>query len=254
MNAAENISYCTKEDLESILSKYIGVFLTKQDILCEKIEALACDQQKLQNSVNKLSDALSLRIDSTDIRLEDVVKRTNIIEGSIQNLQMEAADHLQSALSHENIIREIEDRNRRASNVIMFDIPEAFDQDLQQVGAIIEPLGISATPVSLTRIGETGRCYKARQGEAVGVEHHPRPLIVTFNSRSAALQVLKNRHRLVVGDRPIQVKSDQTIMQREQLVAARRNLEDRRMRGEMEWTIKFQHGVPKVVKIDGFAG
>lgn len=242
------MTYCTKEDLESVLSQYFGPFMKKLDVLNEAVEALGCEQQNLRTCVEALSAAMTTRADNTDRRVNDLVQRADAVETSIRKLETQLAEHPQISLSPEHILCELEDRCKRATNVIMFDVPEASDQGRQHVATILEPLAISSNPVHCARIGASASHCKS--GHLAGaIRERPRPLVITFKSRYDALLVLKNRDKLKLGGRLIQAKSDQTVMQREQLVAARADLEDRRQRGETHWTIKFQRGVPRVVEI-----
>lgn len=72
---------------------------------------------------------------------------------------------------------------------------------------------------------------------------HP---IITFKCRSETLQVLNNRHEVVLGVQPIRIKSNHTRTQHEQLVAVRTDSKD--------CSINWQRDVSRVSKVSDNAG
>lgn len=107
----------------------------------------------------------------------------------------------------------------------MFDVPEALHHDHHLVCSILRPLAI----LHCVR-------FKLAAGHTI-----PRPLIVTLNSRSHFLHTHNNRSNERMGSRSFPPKSDQTPLQRENLVVATVELERRKDEG-VDYTIKFWQG------------
>lgn len=155
--------------------------------------------------------------------------------------EVDALRTSQPAVNVEAIIDEIEERNRRASNVIMFGVPELhadgdeptsvearkiFDQE--QVEKALASLPEPVAPVALIRLG------KPQPGSG------PRPIKLVLPNRKAAIQVLKNGKKL----RGVTAKNDLTPCQRDHLKNLRRELTQRIEKGEDNLTIRYVNNKP----------
>ena len=75
-----------------------------------------------------------------------------------------------------------------------------------------------------------------------------RPIKVIFPTKEEALKILKQKNKLSK-DNEVYIKSDQTTEQRKYLKSVIQELEDRKVKGEINLKIKYILGTPKIVKI-----
>lgn len=95
---------------------------------------------------------------------------------------------------------------------------------------------------------ESVRCTRLGANVPGNICRNPRPLLVSLSSRAEVLHVLKNRPKVKFEGKLVQVKSDQTAMQRKQWADARAALNEKKKNGDTDWVIKYNNGVPQVVK------
>lgn len=140
----------------------------------------------------------------------------------------------------ESVICEINERDKRQKNVIMFGVPELCNgtdgdsyrrHDLEKVNVALTNILHSEPPLAAIRLGKPSQS--------------PRPMKLIFARRSSAITVLKNAKNLPVG---IKVKNDLTPYQREYLKGLREDLENRIQNGESDLTIKYVNNAPKIIK------
>lgn len=151
--------------------------------------------------------------------------------------------HQPTGNSVESVISELEERQKRSVNVIMFGIPETTlddatiderkQHDTSEVDKALSTLPDPATPVMLVRLGKLDPAVTG-----------PRPLKVVMQNREAAINILKNSKKLGTG---ISAKNDLTPYQREYLKNLRLELEARTEKGEKDLTIKYIGGRPTII-------
>uniref|UniRef100_A0A1Y1MPT1 PHD-type domain-containing protein n=1 Tax=Photinus pyralis TaxID=7054 RepID=A0A1Y1MPT1_PHOPY len=145
----------------------------------------------------------------------------------------------------ENLIQEINERQRRANNIILFNIEEStsansqdqIDHDLNKAVNIVGAVNVITTGIKAFRLGRTRVSGKMR------------PLKVILNNPSGALVVLKSKLVLKETFPGISISDDQTTMQRNHLQKLRTELQDRLSSGEKDITIRYIHGIPKIVPV-----
>lgn len=231
-NAAKPV---TLQDLHSVLAGCFKKSNSKFDGIAHRMDLIANKQQTVETS----TAAINNRMDRVENRMEATETRMDNVESGMIVIQSDLAELGHSGLSDEEILREAEDRNRRATNLIFFNVPQAPDQGHQQIITTFESLNIATAAVRCMRIGSTPPA-DAHRG--------PRPVCVTFGSREEAQHVFKNRATLKLNGQPVKIKFDHTKKQREQLSAARALLDEKKKSGDNEGTIQYQNNVPRVVK------
>ncbi|CAG5027970.1 unnamed protein product [Parnassius apollo] len=142
----------------------------------------------------------------------------------------------------EGAIQELAERTKRANNIIIYDVPESTsdkplqrqEHDKEECRKIITCVSkkVSCDNVKLFRLG------KFQAGAP------PRPIKVVMKSKNDAIEILRNKTKL---DKPSNIKSDQTAMQREYLKYLCDELENRTNNGEQGLTIKYIQGQPKII-------
>jgi len=141
----------------------------------------------------------------------------------------------------EDIIVELADRNQRSNNLIFYNLDEMADGsssdechrvDLslaKDIVQVIIPVGVSISKV--TRLG----------GRKTG---HARPLRVTLPTKEDVISILRNKRRYVG---PVKIHQDQTTKQRKFLNDLRGRLKEYHEVGDINKTIRYFDGVPKIV-------
>jgi hypothetical protein len=146
--------------------------------------------------------------------------------------------------SPENIYEELADRERRANNIIIYDVPETDNRDTSQriahdkseASKIIDSIvKVPIQNILVFRIGKTSNENKK-----------PRPMKVVLPSKDKAIEVLKNKKKY---KKPGNLQSDLTPKQREHLMNLREELKRRTELGETDITIKYYKGSPRITKL-----
>lgn len=141
-------------------------------------------------------------------------------------------------LQRESIIQESVERALRASNVILYNVPEKNDvKDVDIANDILECVDPSAVvcPDNVSRIGKQNR-------------HGSRPLRLTFAKVDTAKMVLRKRYVLKNSNfNKVVIANDQTRLQQEYHKSLQRELNMRKSNGEHNLTIKYINNVPQIV-------
>lgn len=195
--------------------------------LIKQIDELKLELQALKTNSN------------SGASFDDEIKTIkNMLAESTQLRNKEATLQLDS----EQIITEVAERTRRASNIIIFNLEESesadlktkIDHDIVKVNELIlETTGKVIPDIKAIRLGRRTDPNKKR------------PLKVILDSQQSALMILRNKTK--IRNNNIKINSDQTPMQQKHLKDLRENLKSRTDQGEDNLTIKYLRGVPKIV-------
>lgn len=147
------------------------------------------------------------------------------------------------SLSVEPAISEMQERERRACNLLLFGVPEKredvreirHEKERQVVAGLIKQLDRD-TPVDGLRFHRIGRFDDGKV----------RPVKVIFPTKEAAVRVLRLKNKLPAGN--IYIKYDQTPAQREFLKGLMRELQQRKEGGEDDLRVRYRNGVPRIIK------
>lgn len=151
-------------------------------------------------------------------------------------------------LSNEFIINEINERNKRAKNVIFYNIQESnsnqtgerLSYDNKQVNSTIASILVDTdnlpTPLKVIRLG------RYQPGKL-------RPIKAIFESDSIVFDIIRNKNKLTHSNPPstIYISTDRTPYQRDYMKSLKEELMTRTKNGEAGLTIKFIKGTPKIV-------
>lgn len=200
-----------------------------------EIQCLTSKDRRIAYHCNKCTSASSEVSELKQLILD--------LKSEIDNLKKSAAFNNANQLTPEAVITEVAERQRRASNVIVFNLEESDADtapvraaaDKEQITKIIRKLpSVSSDSIQIFRLG------RAEAGKI-------RPLKVILRTPADALEILRNKNKLKTNNQNINFKSDETQMQRNYLAQLRSELQERQQRGENGITIKYVHGVPKIV-------
>lgn len=208
----------------------------RQDIqnLKSTTESLALDYKKLHESVENIS--------AENKRTQNKI---TLIENELHMLQNEKEKEeksLQHQTKQQEILNEIKDRIQREKNVIMVGLQEKDENclgnqndELEEVYKILKNILQDCTmPLKLVRLGK----YNTERTRA---------LKITFDCADIVRCLLKNRFKL---HKSIKIFSDQTPAQREYMQKLQAELKHREQIGETNLTIKYNKGVPAIIKND----
>lgn len=217
------------------LSTQIGVLAAKVDACLSSYETLSTQVAELRLDMEAKHSDLENRL----VKLESDPPHTPVAPLA----PVVTASAANSPYYFEEMMAELEDRRRRAPNIMVYDFKEpdasipnilAIEEDLKSFKAKLNELSPELVGLvqRLARIGvrEPGKC---------------RPLKVTFESPSSATKFLvTNRAKTP----PLfSASSDKTPKQREYLNQLRAKLKHRTDAGEENLTIKYVNFQPQII-------
>lgn len=223
-------------DLSSKMSTLISTIDT--------IKHVSTDVADIKNDLKALND----KFDSFDPRLAASEARITALENKFSNLG--AQDH--SSVTPEELLREIGDRSRCLSNVLVYGLPESSSNDpnvrknfdLNKIVTLFSAVcpEVSTDGLKMFRLGAQSKRIKDSRPLKVicASELGARKLIENFNPDS--VKALDNCFSNVNFGR------DRTKMERQHLAKLRDELKKRSEDGESDLTIKYVRGVPEIVQ------
>lgn len=218
--------------------------LSRNEITCLKVKdrkisyyCLRCENLKKQ--ISQLQD-LSSKVESLENELKE-------IKTFLRDNQLPAGSHstVTSVNNTEDFIAELHDRQKRAQNLIIFNIPESSKQSINErriddetkvneILQVFENLDVELSNLKVFRLG-------SRSPE------RNRPIKICLSDAADVLKVLKNKNRLA--DRRIRIYSDMTPMQRESLKKLQNELRQLKDNGDDTKVIRYINNVPKIVPL-----
>ncbi|CAG4956291.1 unnamed protein product [Parnassius apollo] len=155
-------------------------------------------------------------------QIPNIMKQLEELTKEVHHLRLR-----QNMLVTEGAIQELAERTKRANNIIIYDVPESTsDKPLQRQGHDKEECRKIITCVSKKVSCDNVKLFRLGKFQAGAP---PRPIKVVMKSKNDAIEILRNKTKL---DKPSNIKSDQTAMQREYLKYLRDELENRTNNGE----------------------
>ncbi|KAF6212825.1 hypothetical protein GE061_010534 [Apolygus lucorum] len=215
----------------------------------EEASATRREISEMISGLNGKLDSCLMKYESLNGRMNEMIANfeSNNFEfdrrlSDLERLRADGQSSYNHSLNLELTVAECEDRRRRATNVIVYDIPEsalknvlsATEEDLARIKQSLEQLKPEFASLlrRLTRIGKfvQGKC---------------RPIKLVFDLPSTATDVL-------IANRSTQspvfsASSDRTPSQRAYLKGLRDELARRTASGEQNLTIRYVSGVPSIV-------
>ena len=223
----------SRADLNSLLSAYISDLKSEQKVM---IEAIFTDQQQMRERVEDISNKLNTKFAAVDARIDDLSERCSLLEGSVASIRglVDSSATAPSTLSDGMILHELEERQRRSSNLIFLNIPESPEGqqpgDTPIVLTLLGPLSVDTSHLRIRRLG-------VRSGEPDSARS--RLLLAVLSTPADALRVLRNRRLLRLNGVRVRVRGDETPIQKQQFIDAKKSLEARTKAGEKDLTIKY---------------
>ncbi|KAG8280905.1 hypothetical protein J6590_069886 [Homalodisca vitripennis] len=201
------------EDPIVALTLSVNKLMDKIEGWTEKIEQIGSVSdgvEAIKSDVGRIRDQLSQlepRVLANESRISSLATDIKLLKNN-------------KLLDSETVIAEVNDRNLRSKNAILYVIPESSDIDIK------------------SKIqGKLGK---------------PRPMKVSFRDTSEAISFFRNfdspKLSNLFPDSTVEMSRDRTLKERSHLQEFGNSLADRERNGEKYFTIKYQHGVPMIVK------
>lgn len=216
---------------------YACTELTASEIRCLELKAkrtLKFFCEVCQEGL-RLLPIMQKKIDSLESRLDLLINKLDTQSVPVAPINKTADD----IIDYDLFISELEERKRRANNIMVYNLPEStstnfedkINDDLTNIITATSNISPDIIINKTIRIGKIGS--------------KPRPLKVILNSSDTVLKILKNKTKL--NHPTARVSSDLTSIQRNHILNLRTQLENRKANGEVNLTIKYVHGVPRIV-------
>lgn len=137
----------------------------------------------------------------------------------------------------EKVVHEIVERQKRANNIIIFNLPESNpNDDMKKTKDIIKEIVKEELVVNkVTRIGK-----KNKNGF--------RALKVALSNETDVNKVIKSNKSFLKGKK-IFIQADLTPCQSEYFNKLRNELNERKSKGENDIALKYIKGVPQIIKL-----
>lgn len=163
--------------------------------------------------------------------MDEVKKENSVLRADLASLQSKISQI--DTAADESGFNEIQERQRRSTNILLFNLPEK-GSDLADVQGIIHDMAILDSP-TISKVLRTGKQNK----------NGWRSLKVVLSTPQEVGLILKNRAKLKGTN--VYVSADLTTRQRELERTVKDELEDRRSKGETNLQIRYSNGIPTIV-------
>lgn len=182
-------------------------------------------------------------------QLKDISSKVASLENELKNLKSCLSEkntnieNNSTNLCAEDFISELQDRQNRAHNIIVFNVAESLQQNINDRRAddeanikdilqVFEDNEIDLSNLKMFRLGSR-------------IDGRNRPIKVCLKNPADVLRILKNKNKL--RNPIIKIYNDMTPMQREHLKKLQEELRALRNAGDHTKTIKYINNVPKIV-------
>jgi hypothetical protein len=153
------------------------------------------------------------------------------LQGQVNQLMLNQ-QKASPSVNEESIINELQDRQNRSKNVIVYNVPESRSSvinqrivhDNDQIANVINDLGVSVNVCKVIRLGKSTDKSK------------PRPIKLICKDSAEALDMLRNKKKC---KSDIKIRNDLTKMQRDYMTKILKELSDRKSKGEVNLSLKY---------------
>ena len=238
---------------------------TNSKIAAKKWRASVLEFRKIiSEEIIKLNESLDKQFTDVKTSLKNIGDRMTKNEEGISYLESritKVENNISTLPTGNNIIDtqnqiffEIDDRQRRASNAIVFNLSDNITNDKNTdklndssaISNILNPLNMTFEDSCLTFF---------RIGKPIPNSTVARPLKIIFKSQEKAKLFkeqfwrLKSNQPIPLSLQAINVADDRTPLQLQQLQSLKKELAQKEASERELWKIKFPGGIPRLVKI-----
>lgn len=196
---------------------------TTYNALDEEVEnGLAWYCSGCRCGVKKLSDMFKVMINrqvKTEEDVKTIQRRQDVMHSNVQELEIKVNLLEKNAATASEIIREMKERERRQSSMMIFNVPESEDatSDRRVIHDTVELNKFMTNSLNISEADIPSTKQIIRVGSKNGGK--PRPMKVTFNQKDSPKTVMQTWNKLDVSVKKtskVQIALDLTPMQREE--------------------------------------
>lgn len=252
--------YDVKAELSSFRNEIMSFFMEfgitqKADMadLKQDLNEIKSDIQTLKNATQTLSEKYeNIHEELSTIKSENIElkEKIQILENKVQSIKIHYNDASTSAqvsgplpavIEQQDLILEMQERQRRLNNIIIVGIPEKNEADSTLRKQNDQELVMNAIktvykscpdPINVMRIG------KYKYGRS-------RPIKVSFESPNTVKFIFQNKASI---SNDLRIYADKTTAQQNYLKYLNEELLRREKDGELDLMIKYVNGNPKIIK------
>lgn len=248
----------------SHITKLLETLIDKQDVTLENMKqnlteikdqicdikqattSLTAEQNDIRSELSKLNTQQNVsetKMQHIESNFEQITNKLTVAEGKLQSLdallQKNPTTKLDS--TNEEFFWEIQERNNRMKNLIIFGVPEYSQADIklrhqhdqQEVAKILDSLIDNCPkPFKIIRIGKYNKDKN-------------RHIKICFTESETPRLLLSNKTKL---KNTFKIFTDQTPMQQKLFRETKMELNRRLSAGETNLIIKYVKGIPKVIE------
>nr|CAI5845548.1 unnamed protein product [Callosobruchus analis] len=236
--AANNVSMSDGASADTLFEK-IRLYLDER--LDSHMSRIMEENAKLVNLFQTKITNMEIEIRKISSLQDKVVQLEQQLATLTAKLEESDSKHTSTPQYDEMLIEELQERQARSKNILMFGIAESSEKDrvarAQEEKTVVEntlrQCSNTADDIKLFRLG------KYEPGKV-------RPIKVMFTSAQTVTEILKNKSK-ISNDSSIYIKPDLTKQQREHHKQVIAELERRKQAGEQNLSIRYSNRVPKIV-------
>lgn len=121
---------CGRDNCVNITKQPIHVLITQMSQLSKVIGELVVKVDQLAPLPAKVDQILE-QVDSLNRNLASLEQRVHANEAKIASLEKSVRDSARNDMNMESVVSEANERNRRASNIMVYGLPESTSRDTQ---------------------------------------------------------------------------------------------------------------------------
>jgi len=225
----------------------------KLDTIIKSINEMKGTQNKIITAINqfredkKANDSrfndLSGKLDNISKQFNEILINNKSIETKMDQLEtnmsnLELNYNSSTSLNQEKMFAEVNDRQSRSCNVILFNLPETQSNadDKLSICNIFRRIDVTVDPINVLRLGKSS--------------NKNRPTRATLPTPHDVFEILKNKRKLKNMDdfKNITISTDRTLLQRNHFKSVIDELNARKNAGENDLFIKYINNLPVVSK------
>lgn len=234
----------------AILTKMSETQTDKLDKISQQISMVTNQISQIKSTTDHLSaeqNKIKVELKKIETSKVDLEKKVHDLTIDYENFKISAFyNNAQPAhlMQGSTMVSEIHDRIQRERNIVISGIPEMVsrestertEHDKKEVNKIIK----LADP----NCREPTKCFRLGKYS----KEKSRPIKVCFASADIVKSILRNKNNIDKEIANIKCYSDQTPMQKEELLKLRAQLNERTEKGEQNLVIKYIKGIPKIIE------
>lgn len=248
--------FCNRFDCTEVGRHPLNILISNFETISTQMAAMLSklnDLTTIPNDISSINDSLvqvNEKLSNLEPRIIDSEKRIQALEDEVRVLK---TSNSADPTNIESVLEEINDRERRTRNILIYNLPESTSNTtsskLEHDKNLISKL--TSTFCTSDSIDSSFKCH--RIGQPSKDKNKPRPIKVMFKDPSVVTHFWKKFDQSrIAGIYPdsqnVSVGRDRTPAERKYLSELRETLKSRTDSGELDLTIKFINGAPKIIK------